>query len=243
MSLGFTFGGVHSDAFGLIVNKKDIPLTPPIDNRLQELGGHDGAWDYGISYGAKPIEVECTILADSNEDLKAKARRLAGVLNPRKGSKPLTFDDEPDVQYFARLSNQIPLEQLGALGTFVIQFTCPDPFTYSVKERRETFTEELKATHEGVHEASPNLTVTHDGGSGKIENKRSDGIVEVLTFKDDSPSGTYVIDCKNKTITVDDEAGYNFVKGTFFTLPEGVNEIKSSGGVSSTTIVYRDTWL
>jgi len=243
LATGFTFGGVHSDAFSIIVNKKDIPLTPPIENRLQEISGHDGAWDYGISYGAKPIEIECTILAESKDDLKAKARRLAGILNPRKGVKPLIFDDEPDVQYFARLANQLPLDQLGAMGTFTIQFTCPDPFTYSVNERRGTFSNDLRTTHNGAHEAKPKLTVTHGGGSGSIKNTRPDGIVETITFTEDSPAGTYEIDCKEMTITVDGKAGYNFVKGDFLTLPEGENLITNSGGVSSVSILYRDTWL
>jgi predicted phage tail component-like protein len=243
MSSGFTYGGVHSDAFSLLVNKKDIPITPPIESRLQEISGFDGAWDYGVSYAPKPIEIECTILADSKEDLKSKVRRLAGTLNPRKGGKPLIFDDEPDVQYFARLSNQIPLEQLGSLGTFTLQFICPDPFTYAVNVRSGSFATVMNVTHNGTHIARPILTVTHGGGSATITNTRPDGIIETIAFKDDSPSGTYVIDCKEFTITKDGAAAYNFVKGDFISLHEGQNQLANSGAISSTSIEFRDTWL
>lgn len=243
MKNGFTFGGVHSDAFSLLVNKKNVPLTPPIDNRLQEISGFDGAWDYGISYAPRPIEIECTILADSHTELKKIVRKLAGALNPRKGAKPLIFDDEPDVQYFARLSNQIPLEQLGAMGTFTLQFTCPDPFTYAVDMRRGTFATNIYLTHNGTHVSKPKFIVTHGGGKGAITNTRPDGIEEVISFTEDSEAGEYVIDCKEFTITKDGQAAYNFVKGDFISLPEGENAIFNSGGVSRVTIEFYDTWL
>lgn len=243
MTNGFTIGGVHSDAFALIVNKKDIPITPPIESRLQEISGFDGAWDYGISYGAKPIELECTILADSKEDLKSKVRKLAGTLNPRKGAKPLIFDDEPDKMYYARLSNQIPLEQLGAFGTFTLQFVCPDPFTYAVDLRQGTFATDMSITHNGTYESKPKLTVTHNGGAASISNTRPDGIVQIITFKDDSPSGVYVIDSKEMTVTKDGAAGYDFVDGDFISLEEGNNALHAAGAITSIDIEFRDTWL
>lgn len=240
---GFTFDGIHSSEFSIIVNKKNVPLTPPIENRLQEISGFDGAWDYGISYSPREIEIECTVLAHSKEDLKQKMRKLAALLNPRKGAKPLIFDDDPDVFYYARLSNQIPLEQLGAFGTFTLQFVCPDPFTYATELRTGTFTGTMNIEHRGLHISQPILTVIHGGGSGKITNTRPDGIVETLTFKDDSPSGIYVIDCKEKTITLDGEAAYHFVDGDFISLPSGVNRLTNSGNINQTKIEFRDTWL
>lgn len=243
MAKGFTYGGVHSDAFSLLVNKKNVPLTPPIENRLQEISGYDGAWDYGISYQPREIEIECTLLADSLEDLKSKVRKLAGLLNPRKGSRPLIFDDDPTVQYFARLSNQIPLEQIGMLGTFTLQFVCPDPFTYAVDLRSGSFASDLRTVHNGTYLAKPKFTITHGGGIGILSNTRPDGIVEQIEFTEDSPAGTYVIDCKEMTITVDGEAGYNFVQGDFISMPEGENYFNNSGGIERTVIEFRDTWL
>lgn len=243
MTNGVTIGGVHSDAFGLIINKKTIPLTPPVENRLQESGGYDGAWDYGVTYGAKPIDLECTILADSASDLKSKTRKMAGVLNPRKGVRPIVFDDEPDVQYFGRISNQIPLDQLGAMGTFTLQLTCPDPFTYSVELHSVTVSSESIVNHIGSHEAAPTLTVTHGGGAGTISNSRPDGQIDEMVFQEAAEAGTYVIDCKHKTITQNGNPAYNFVKGRFFDLPDGDNTFNISGGVTSVKIEYHDTWL
>lgn len=243
MSNGFTFGGVHSDAFSLLVNKKNVPITPPIENRLQEISGFDGAWDYGISYSPREIDIDCTILADSKEDLKNKIRKLAGLLNPRLGSRPLIFDDEPDKQYFARLSNQIPLEQLGAFGTFTLQFVCPDPFTYAVNLRTATFATTINITHNGTHVARPKLTVTHGGGTATITRSHTDGSKETITFTADSPSGVYVIDCKEFTITKDGEGAYNYVTGDFFTFKEGQNTLTNSSKITQTQVEFYDTWL
>lgn len=240
---GFSIGGNHSDSFGIVVNKKKIPLTPPIENRFQTIGGFDGSLDYGITYGAREIEVDVTLFGDTKEEMKANARRLAGKLNPRLGARPLIFDDEPDIQFFARLSNQISLEQLGAMGTFTLQFVCPDPFTYSTILNTFTFTSSKIVNHLGSHEARPVLTVTKNAGAATLVNTRNDGIVETLTFTSDSPSGTFVIDCKEATITKDGDAAYNYVTGDFFSLIEGNNTLQNTGAITSTQIEYRDTWL
>lgn len=410
---GFTFGGVHSSAFDLLVNKKTVPLTPEINNRLQEIAGFDGAWDFGSTFGTREIEIECTIMQSSTASLKTIVRNLAGFFNPQYGSRELIFDDDPEVMYYAKLSNQIPLEQIGMLGTFTLQFTCANPFTYGVEVKRGSVLNNLAATigtlnvdnnddgvgdqfvnagagayevdgsgqtikavasdtsqyryiglntvpvepnkryvfvadvkydanatssrvvisnnkgtkfaksfdrspviygkaqfegdsaserfyvynfdkagtvssmkfsnlrvyevdaatydkidsdprfsgtavgekfpyvqsttmymeNEGSHIAQPIVTVTHGGGSGEIENTLPDGSKEVMTFSADSPSGEYVIDCREMTITVDGAAAYEYVEGGFFTLPSGQTSSVFHGGIQDVQFEYRDTWL
>lgn len=243
MANGFSFGGVHSNVFGLIMNKKNIPLTPPIDNRLQEISGHDGSWDYGFTYGNKVIEIDVTMFADTGVGLKAKARQLAGWLNPRNGIQSLVFDDDPDVQYFGRITNQIPLDQLGALGTFTLQFTCPDPFTYGIEERKAQFVNDLRTTHNGTIDSLPKITVTHNGGNGSITNTQPDGYVQELVFKSNSPAGVYVLDSKESTTTFNGGRGYDYVSGNYLSLPSGENFFRVSGNISKVELSFRDTWL
>lgn len=240
---GFTFGGVHSDAFGLIVNSKDIPLTPPLNNRLMENGGHDGAWDFGVNYGARPIDIDCTLFSESASDLRSKVRELAGVLNPAKGAQPIIFDDEPDVQYFARLANQVPLSQLGAMGTFTLQLTCPDPFTYGTESKSESTTSSIDITHNGTHVAKPRITVEHGGGAGSVEVVGDGTNNTTMVFNEYASAGTYVIDSKEKTITQNNEPAYDFVAGNFITLSQGTNTLSVTGNVDSVEIEYHDTWL
>lgn len=239
----FTFDGENSKDYSLIVNRKNVPLTPPIDNRLQEISGFDGAWDYGVSYSPREIEVDCTILADSKDDLKMKLRRLAGLLNPRKGAKPLIFNDDPSVFYSARLGNQIPLEQLGAYGTFTLLFVCPDPFTYEVDVRTGSFMNDILIDQKGTYISKPVLQITHAGGTGSITNTRDGEVVETLTFTEDSPSGIYYIDCRRFTVMRNREPAYNYVKGDFISLDSGENFLVNHGNIERTTIEFRNTWL
>jgi phage-related protein len=48
------------------------------------------------------------------------------------GKKRLVFDDEPDLFYAARVSNQIDLEQTATHGEFSIYFRC-EPYAYGVE--------------------------------------------------------------------------------------------------------------
>lgn len=370
MSNGFTFGGVHSDSLGLIVNSKTIPASPPVTNRLQEIGGVDGAWDYGVSYGPRELEIDVTILGDTPADTRRSVRKLVGTMNPRKGSQILIFDDEPDIMYYARISNQVPLDTLGAMGTFTLQLVCPDPFAYGIENRVDTFAKDwgsegrnlvirqneiekayygldgtmnrrddfttsvsaypisvvpgeslvfqktsrngfdfwrcnwldsdgvflsrfannpnrfttvvpegaeilevsypdaedvmitrgsevypiapapedatvtIYAEPSGTQIALPIVTIEYGGGSGTISNKRADGIVEKFTFKSDSPAGTYVIDSKQKTITIGGNRAYKYVSGDFISLASGSNHITSSkANIENLTVEYRDTWI
>ena len=240
---GFTFGGVHSDAFDLLVNKKSVPLTPEIKNRLQEIAGFDGAWDFGTSFGTKEIEIECTIMENSTDSLKSIVRQLAGFFNPQFGSRELIFDDDPKVMYRAKLSNQIPLEQIGMLGTFTLQFTCSDPFTYSVDERTEDVSNGGLVIHNGAHIAHPTFTVTKGEGEATLKITHADNTVEVAQFTPSSPSGTYTIDSKEKTITREGRGAYDDVLGDFPSLFAAENQIEVSGAIESVQVKFRDTWL
>ncbi|MGR5914554.1 distal tail protein Dit [Bacillus pacificus] len=97
--------GVSNSSLSLIVLDKEVPLMPPISNQDEDAPGMDGAHDFGVKYDPKIIPVKVQVLgAESKADYNNKLRNLATKLNPRIGAKPLIFADEPDKQYYARLS-------------------------------------------------------------------------------------------------------------------------------------------
>lgn len=240
---GFTFGGTHSDEMSLIVNAIRIPSVPTINNNYEDIAGKDGVWDYGVRYGTRPIEVDCTIVAQNAQDLKQKVRTLVGHFNPRKGSKSFICDDDPQIQYFARLDSSLPLQQLGAMGTFTIQLVCTDPFTYSITETQVSGAGTLFANHNGTHEALPVVTIDHDGGVGSVELTRSDAIVETMTFNSNAPSGTYTVDCKKRTVTLNGSGADKYLEGDFFAMPNGSNKLVTSGGITNIDVKFNDTYL
>ncbi|GEK57128.1 hypothetical protein CHL76_02235 [Marinococcus halophilus] len=241
---GFTFDGVHSDDLGVIVNKKNVPMSPPVNGRTQTIDGFDGAWDYGVSYDPREIDLECTIFKTEKRTMKDNLRQIVKAFNPRKGAKKLVFDDEPDKCYFARLDAQVPLEQKGQMGTFTIELVCPErPHTYGTDERIGTFSNDLNTSHEGTHVAKPTLTITHNGGEGAVTLTRNDGNILELALSSSSPSGEYVIDCTEYTIQKNGEPAYQYVTGDYFEMDEGENSFVNSGNISQVKIAFRDTWI
>lgn len=240
---GFKFDGTHSDELFLITNGKKVPFLPSVKDNYENIAGKDGVWDYGVQYGTRSIEIDCTIIATSAQDLKDKVRNLVGHFNPRKGAKPLIFDDDPNIQYMARLEARLPLEQIGALGTFTLQLVCTDPFAYSINETVNSGVGTIWATHNGTYEARPILTITHGGGTATITNERSDGLTETMTFTSDAPSGTYIVDTKQETVKLGTDGADKYLQGDIFKLPSGSNKILTDGSISNVEVRFRDTWL
>ncbi|SCY88566.1 distal tail protein Dit [Alkaliphilus peptidifermentans] len=243
MGKGFKYDGMHSDDLHITLTGKNVPIVPSLVEHFETIAGRDGAWDFGVQYGTRTIELDCIILAVNPQDLKNKLRALAGFFNPRRAARPLIFDDDPTKIYFARLTGQLPLAQIGSLGSFTLHMTCPDPFVYSTNEEIISGTEMIYVTNEGTHYAQPTLIVVHNGGAGKVTLNRSDGKVQELSFASNSPSGTYTINCKEGTIVRNNTGAYKFVTGDFFQLPEGVNTIEKNGGVDNIEVRYRHTWI
>lgn len=241
---GFTFDGRHSLEFSLHVTKKEIPITPSIENRLQDISGVDGAWDYGVSYGARLIEMDCVMVVDTKEELNQNIRSLASWLNPRKGVRTLIFDNDPSKQYFARLGNQIPLQTTGSMGTFTLQMICPDPFLYDTKQTHLSFTTfPCKVDHLGTHSARPILTITHGGGAASIQHTQPDGTTTEFCFNETAPSGIYVMDCKQFMLVKEGIGAFNHCAGSFFTLPGGSSTLAITGAISKIDISFYNTWI
>lgn len=243
MAKGFTFDGVHSDILGILLRGKNIPILPPMEEHFEPIAGRDGVWDFGIQYGARPIELDVVLLADSVDDLNSKVRAIASLFNPRKGARPLVMDDEQDVQYLARLTGQLPIDQLASFGTFTIQLICTDPFRYGLNEVVREGTTSLTLTHLGNHKAYPRLEITHGGGNGTLTLHRSDNVTQVMTFKASSPSGVYIIDGKEGTITLNGGPAYKHVTGDFMELPEGSNTLNIGGNITKAVVRFNHTWL
>lgn len=244
---GFTHGGAHSSSFNLIVIEKDVPPMPEVEEQAEEMAGLDGGYDFGIRYKPKIIPVTVRLLnAVSKADYNNKLRSLASSLNPRKGSKPLIFDDEPDKQYFARLSQTFNPQRMGMISKdFTLTFICYDPFTYSIAEKDLSGTSSILCNNAGSHLAEPILYITKGAGALTVRNTHPDQTTEDIVFNASSPAGVYVIDSKEKTSLLDSEGAYEYLdEETYFTFQEGDNTLSIvSGSVTNMRAVYRDTWL
>ena len=183
--------------------------------------------------------MDVTITDENKIGLRANLRNFIKEINPLKGDFKLIFDDDPDIMYFASLSGQLPIDQIGSYGTFTLSLKCTNPFAYSKELHTVSGATPLTIDHEGTHEATPIITVVATG-VGTIINTRNDGTKQELRITE---AGTYTIDCYEYTISEGTETAYSKVSGDFFAFDNGVNTISSTGAVQSLTIQYRDTWL
>ena len=86
----------------------------------------------------REIEIDITLWANDDADLRAKTRALAEFLIYTE-DKPLYFSDEPGMVYYARFnSDSTDLEEIIAIGEGTLNFTCFDPFAYRPYEVNQT---------------------------------------------------------------------------------------------------------
>lgn len=243
----YTIDGIAIDSLGDVeMTGYYVPPSPPIENNDESQAGKDGGWDFGIQYGPKIIEVDHYINAQDKVTRKATERRLAGFLNPRIGTRQIIFQDDPDFCYFGRLSNQFDLgTHVASYSDFTLNFTCYDPFTYSVQEYSPTITTSGTIDHLGEHVAQPILTVDHKGGTATIVNTTPSGDKQTIEFTAETPQGTYIIDCKAKTVIRGTGSGDKYMKDPiqWFEMPKGINTITHGVNINKVTVRYRHTWL
>lgn len=243
----YSIDGKHLSEFGDIeMTGKIIPVSPPFSNNEEKQAGIDGGWDFGIQYEPKIITVDHYILETHRQARKDLERSLAGYLNPRRGTRTIIFDEEPDKCYFGRLSEQFkPENVINNYSDFSLNYICYDPFTYSVQVYEKLISTAGTVNHLGEHVAQPILIIRHKGGTGSIVNTTPDGTTQTVEFNDKTVAGTYTINMKEKTVTMaDGQSGDRFIESLeWFTMPNGENEVTHGINIENVVVQYRNTWL
>lgn len=147
-----TIAGVDQPDF-LIVRKTPLQVGAPIEAILEETPGHPGAFLIGENIKARPLPFEVAILADNDEDLKAKADQLFDWAYNEK-AQPLSYTDQPGKTFYAKLEGSGEFDKLAAYGEGTLTFICPDPYKYDTET---TANDSLAA---GV---AKDITITNDG--------------------------------------------------------------------------------
>jgi predicted phage tail component-like protein len=130
MLYGFNFNAVASSSLGVFMRSKNRQLLPATSDQYKEIPGMDGSHLFPDSLKDRYIDIDCSVRGASVLDLRSKARLIAAWLYTPARAK-LIFDDEPGVFYWAKLTNQVDLQQMFVLGEFSLQFRCL-PYAYSV---------------------------------------------------------------------------------------------------------------
>lgn len=128
--MAITFNGVDIPSF-VKVNKIVNSILPAVNQRTVEVPGRDGLYDFGNKIGTRKIEVDYTIIAIDEVDLRSRVREFANWLY-YDDAKPLVINDEPDKTYYAKVAGNTELDEILHIGQGTVQFICYDPYAYGV---------------------------------------------------------------------------------------------------------------
>lgn len=165
--MGFRYNGVHSDAMGIIATGIHRDILPPIAHRMISVPGRPGAYWQGYEYGVREITIDVVIRGGIN--FQTRIRDLASWLNPDGGPKPLVFDDEPEKEYRAIISERTEVERVAIVGRGTLTFLCPEPFAYGApKQAKFTVTENgqiMDIENTGTIETPIQIIITNTGAT------------------------------------------------------------------------------
>lgn len=123
------FNGVSSSSFPVVVKSINRQMLPMTKDNYQDMPGMDGSHLFPDKLNDRFISVEFGVIEKSIPDLRYAVREITEWLYTAQREK-LIFDDEPDLYYMAKVSNQIDLEPLVRAGRFTLVFRC-QPYAYA----------------------------------------------------------------------------------------------------------------
>lgn len=244
MFYGFTFNSQHSGGFGIIIRSQNRVLLPAVQDTFKEIPGRDGSHLFPGALQDRIIEIECTIPEVTLLALRTKLRLVAAWLYTTDWAQ-LSFDDEPDRFYWARVSNQINLEQTIALGRFRVVFRCL-PLAYGT-EVSENFVNDLAIVENpGTCEALPvfNATITDAASEWKVTLNPAQYIRVVRNF---IGGDVLEVNCGTGAVLVNGVramASLDWQNSRFFALPPGVSGLEiTPSGICTASVTFVPRWL
>ncbi|WP_080869195.1 distal tail protein Dit [Aneurinibacillus migulanus] len=255
MMSDFTYKGVSARSMGVRIKSIKRPLLANMRQQYEDVAGRHGS--YSFSDGTLEdiiVEVECFVSVQDRSDLRYQIRQLASWLYSRN-KQQLIFDDEPDLYYYGRITNQIDLEALIRFGKFTLQFRC-DPFSYLIENASElildsdvTLNRDIRVDDQysfavtgpvmvevnnfGMAELYPILQVS---GSFTTLSVTTNG--QTLQYTESLVNQTLEINGENMTAKVAGVNKLNKVSGAFLELIPGINSIQIDGTGLNCTVSF-----
>lgn len=125
----FTFNGVSTSQFKLLISEKNIYSAPTRNLNVINVPGRDGdlIYDNG-SFNNVELSYTC-----SCKDINIKAGDIKNWLSKEAGYKVLTDTYDPSFFRYASLNNGLEIsEMITSVGTFIVKFSCK-PYRYNIE--------------------------------------------------------------------------------------------------------------
>jgi len=268
MVYGFKFNDKHCSEYGIIMRSKNRQLLPAGNDQYKEIPGMDGSYLFPDTLRDRYIDINCAVFETSLFALRQKARQIAAWLYAPARAK-LIFDDEPGVFYWAKLANQMDLQQTLALGEFSLQFRCL-PYAYSVSpivaEQELASGESIALANSGMANTPVMFEITNPSATGFAAFPALGAGVcpdvsmtllnqgATLTINGDACSYLGLIDAGKKvyvdtgrmTVQLDGTNALRYHDGAFPVLAPGNNTVvytSPNGCRAKVKITYTERWL
>lgn len=225
----FIYNGKDSRDMGVILESLP-PITRP-KRRMETLTipGRNGTLciDEG-TYESNPISLKCTLKRGIDP------RRITTWLEPFGN---ITFSDEIDKYYKARIVNSIPLERVFRISRqFILQLEL-QPFAYGKEKYRKKYLTGI--THEFyIPNANTNMfPYIKVSGWEEISLTINDRTMVI------TPDEYVELDCELQIAYKDKISANDRVYGPFFELKPGENTISIFGNYTELEIVYQKMYI
>lgn len=151
-----TFAGKRLPSF-VKVNSMSFAMLPNLTAKSVKVNGRMGEYDFGTEVGTKKLTFNIQIIAPQANQVITYARKLGEFLFYEE-LQPLILDDEPDVQYMARISGETEISEIFNIGSGKLEFIVPSGYGESIFEKTAQWT----ASEVGSNNI---LQVTNDGNT------------------------------------------------------------------------------
>ncbi|EAG7881158.1 phage tail family protein [Listeria monocytogenes] len=166
---GFSFAGSHSSLYNLKIIDIRRVVIPPSSEIVQNIEGMDGAVYQGNNIGQRPFEIDVKLVSNTHESRLADLHDISDWLWSDKDNEySLIFDDEPDLEWFAHVSNISEVNRTKANGFFTIAFNCSDVLGYMEKETVQVAVNPFIITPQGTRRSNPIISMIPYANTRKI---------------------------------------------------------------------------
>ncbi len=227
----FTYDGISSLTYGILIEDKNIYDTPVRDYESVEVPGRNG--DLTIDNGRYkniPIGYKCGIGVNFKQNING----FKAWLMSKRGYKRLEDSYENDYFRMARVKSSLNPEVFlkGVSGHFEVMFDCKPQRFLKTGETEQTFTASGSISNPTLYAALPLIRVYGTGaltiGSNTITINSANSYTDIDCDIQDAFKGA--VNC-NGNITLNSKE--------FFTLEPGNNGITLGSGISRIIITPR----
>ena len=221
----FIWNGVKSTEYGIHVSEHPAITIPAERQTFTTVPGRSGSL---VTLEGEDVYDDMTLAATCWIDDPAKIPTIAKWL---KGQGTVTFSNRTGGYYNARITNQIPFEQVlkGAPHrSFAVNFRC-NPFFYSAENDAITVTESSTfIENKGMIFAEPVLQIILTGDAEMTVGGRA--------FELAGLTGTVTIATPKQECYMDYESKNSAMTGEYPIIPTEGTYVNWTGGVSSVVI-------